>query len=140
MQKKRVLQPQRVRKINGSFAFIEHRFLREGFWNRLSHHELVLYFFLILVADREGLSFYGKEKICSYCGFSPEEYLVARNGLIQKNFIAFDEQLFQVLSLPAEMPAPPKCFLENHESTAARAALTALQSLKMSLQKEKNYE
>lgn len=136
MQKKRVLQPQRVKKINGYFAFIEHRFLREGFWNRLSHHELVLYFFLILVANREGLSFYGKEKICSYCGFSPQEYLVARNGLIQKNFIAFDKQLFQVLSLPA----PPKCFLENHESTAARTALTALQSLKMSLQKEKRYE
>lgn len=135
MKRKRVLQPQRVRKINGSFAFIEHWFIRGGFWNRLSQHELVLYFFLILVADREGLSFYGKEKICSYCGFSPEEYLVARNGLIHKNFIAFDEQLFQVLSLPVQ-----KCFLENHKSTAARTAFTALQSLKMTLQKEKRYE
>ncbi|MDH3347828.1 MAG: hypothetical protein OEM02_06990 [Desulfobulbaceae bacterium] len=137
MQKKRVLQAERVRKINGSFAFIEHQFLRQGFWSKLSHDELVLYFFLVLVADREGLSFYGKEKICSYCGFSPEEYLVARNNLIQKNLIAFNKQLFQVLSLPVRLPAPPKCFLENHEPTAANAALTALQSLKILMNKEK---
>ncbi|MES0446555.1 MAG: hypothetical protein ABUJ92_08435 [Desulfobacterales bacterium] len=140
MQKKKVLQPGRVRRINGSFAFIEHRFLRLGFRSKLSHHELILYFFLVLVADREGLSFYGKEKICSSCRLSPEEYLVARNNLIQKDFITFDEQLFQVLSLPAELPVSPKYFLENHESTGAKAALTALQSLKMSFQKEKRYE
>ena len=52
----------RVRSINGSFAFIEHRFLRHGFWASLSHHELLLYFFLILVADRQGLSFYSYDK------------------------------------------------------------------------------
>ena len=32
MISKKPLYPQRVRKINGSFAFIEHRFLRKGFW------------------------------------------------------------------------------------------------------------
>lgn len=135
MQKK-VLQPGRIRKINGSFAFIEHRFLRKGFWSKLSHHELVLYFFLVLVADREGLSYYGKEKICSHCGLTSEEYLVARNNLIQNDFIAVNEQLFQVLSLPAELPVLPRYLVENHESTAANAALTALQSLRMSFERE----
>ena len=33
--KKKVLQPDRIRKINGSFAFIEHRFLRDGFFESL---------------------------------------------------------------------------------------------------------
>ncbi len=54
---RKALVPARVRSINGSFAAIEHRFLRHGFWATLGHHELLLYFFLILVADRQGLSF-----------------------------------------------------------------------------------
>ena len=33
---KKVLYPDRLRKITGSFAFIEHRFLQAGFWNALS--------------------------------------------------------------------------------------------------------
>jgi len=55
MVKKQLLNPERVRKIKSSFAFIEHRFLRKGFWASLTHHELLLYFFLILVADRQGI-------------------------------------------------------------------------------------
>ena len=62
---KTVLDPSRVRTITGSFAFIEHRFLRGGFFQRLSHHELLLYLFLVLAADRQGLSFYSYDAICS---------------------------------------------------------------------------
>lgn len=47
------LLSERVRTIKGSFAFIEHRFLRHNFWASLSHHELLLYFFLIMVGDRQ---------------------------------------------------------------------------------------
>lgn len=50
MLEKHPLCPERVRKISGSFAFIEHRFLREGFWATLSPKELALYVFFILVA------------------------------------------------------------------------------------------
>jgi hypothetical protein len=46
---KELLCPQRIRKITASFAFIEHRFLQNGYWSRLSHHELLLYLFLVLV-------------------------------------------------------------------------------------------
>jgi len=48
----------RIRKIDGSFAWIGHRFLRGGFFASLSQNELLLYFFLVLVADRQGLSHY----------------------------------------------------------------------------------
>jgi hypothetical protein len=58
MIEKSPLCPQRVRKITGSFAFLEHRFVRDGFWTSLTHHELLLYVFLVLVADRNGLSYY----------------------------------------------------------------------------------
>jgi len=92
--------PERVRKIAGSFAFIEHRFLRDGFLQSLTHHEILLYLFLVLVGDRIGLSFYSYDKICMLLRVSVDEYIVARNGLIKKDLIAFDGHLFQVLSLP----------------------------------------
>jgi len=106
MIEKHPLCPERVRKIRGSFAFIEHRLLREGFWATLSPKELVLYVFFIWVADRNGLSYYSFDKICSLLEFSLDDYLMARNALIQKDLIAFDGHLFQVLSLP-DHPVPP---------------------------------
>ena len=94
------LFPQRIRKITGSFAFIEHRFLADGFLHSLCHHELVLYLFLVLASDRNGLSFYCYDKICTLLKLSLDEYLWARNCLIEKDLIAFDGTLYQVLSLP----------------------------------------
>lgn len=94
------LVPERIRHIEGSFSFIEHRFLRSGFWQTLTHAELLLYFFLILVGDRNGTSFYSYDTICSILKIHLDDYILARNELIRKNLIAFDGHLFQVLSLP----------------------------------------
>lgn len=104
----------RVRSINGSFAFIEHRFLRHGFWASLDHHELLLYFFLVLVADRQGLSFYSYDKICSLLAISVDEYILTRDNLINKDLLAFDGTFFQVLSLPPE-PVRLSRLLQNKE-------------------------
>lgn len=100
MIEKRILRPERVRKIEGSFAFVEHRFLRDGFWVSLSHDELLLYVLLIMAADRLGLSYYGYDKLCTLLCIPVDEYIAARNALIDKDLIAFDGRLFQVLSLP----------------------------------------
>ena len=90
----------RLRKISTSFAFIEHRFLRDGFWDTLSQHELLLYLLLIVVADRNGLSYYSYDKLCTLLKISVDDYILARDALIEKDLIAFDGSLFQVLSLP----------------------------------------
>ena len=103
---KKALYPQRVRQINGSFAFIEHRFVQNGFWEALSHQELLLYIFLVLVGDRNGLSYYSYDKICTLLKISLDEYLRARDALIAKDLIGFDGYLFQVLSLP-DSPVRP---------------------------------
>jgi hypothetical protein len=100
MMKRKLLDPDRIRKINGSFAFIEHRFLRDGFFETLTPNELLLYLFLTLVANKEGISWYPYDKICAILKWILDEYLDARNGLISKNLIAFDGYLFQVLDLP----------------------------------------
>jgi hypothetical protein len=42
MLAKSPLCPERVRKITGSFAVLEHRFVRDGFWGSLSQHALLL--------------------------------------------------------------------------------------------------
>ena len=100
MMEKAPIIPQRVRRINGSFAFIEHRFLRDGFWSSLDHQELLLYLFLIMVGDRRGISFYCYDRISNLLGISVDAYILARNSLIKKDLIAFDGKFFQVLSLP----------------------------------------
>ncbi|MFQ5976031.1 MAG: helix-turn-helix domain-containing protein [Candidatus Hydrothermarchaeales archaeon] len=103
MINKTIICPDRVRKISGSFAFIEHRFLRDGFYGSLDHHELLLYLFLVIVGDRNGMSFYSYDKICTLLRVSVDEYILARNSLIENDLIAFDGKFFQVLSLPEKV-------------------------------------
>jgi hypothetical protein len=100
MIKKKVIDKNRIRRIDGGFGFIPHRFITDGFVSALHRDELLLYFFLSLVSDRNGLSFYGYDKICLLLELSLDEYMASRNSLIEKNLIAFDGSLFQVLSLP----------------------------------------
>jgi len=105
MIRKKILAPERIRQIEGSFGFIPHRFLIDGFLAALSQHELLLYLFLVLAADRYGLSFYSCNSICSLLGLTVDQYLKARDGLIEKDLIAFDGTIFQVLSLPEPLNA-----------------------------------
>jgi hypothetical protein len=102
MIQKKIINPQRVRSIDGGFSFIPHRFLTQGFLASLGQKELVLYLFLILAADRNGLSFYSYDRICSLLHLSVDEYVAARDSLINKDLIAFDGSLFQVLQLPSK--------------------------------------
>ena len=105
MIKKKILDPCRVRRIDGGFSFIPHRFLTDGFLAALGQRELLLYFFLVLVSDRNGLSFYSYDAICSLLELSLDQYIEARDLLIKNELIAFDGTLFQVLKLP-EKPMP----------------------------------
>lgn len=98
--------PDRVRRIAGQgFAFIPHTFLADGFLSLLQPDQVVLYLFLVLTANRDGVSFYGYDKICSILNFHLDQFLHARNALINLDLIAFDGTRFQVLSLP---PTPIK--------------------------------
>ena len=104
MIKKRILNCKRIRRIEGGFAFIPHRFLTDGFLSALNPSQQQLYFFLVLASDRHGLSFYSYDAICSLLQMSLDQYIEARNDLIGKDLIAFDGTLFQVLALPGNQP------------------------------------
>ena len=122
--------PERVRSIGGTgFAFLPHRFLREGFFASLAPDQLRLYVLLVLAADRNGLSFYHYDSICSLLEIPLETYIRARNALIDKDLIAFDGIRFQVLSLPDkprfDNPAPlttdDDC--NDHDPATIRSAI-----------------
>ena len=119
MIQKRVLNAKRLRRIDGGFSFIPHRFLTDGFLASLNQRELLLYLLLVLVSDRHGLSFYGYDTICSLLQFSLDQYIEARDGLIEKDLIAFDGTVFQVLALPSK----PKQDLAVKEDSAVIAQL-----------------
>jgi hypothetical protein len=121
---------ERVRAIGDeSFAFIPHRFLRHGFFASLTPDQRDLYFFLVLAADRYGVSFYHYETICSVLRLPLESYLAARNALIHHDLIAFDGTRFQVLALP-DRPTPDSARslrtaqdFEDHDAATIRGSL-----------------
>lgn len=90
MRKYRIPQPDHVRKIDGSFAWIDHRLLRNGYLAVMAHEEQALYLFLVLAADRHGVSFYRKEKICDLLDLDFGQFDVARDRLIDLQLIAFE--------------------------------------------------
>jgi hypothetical protein len=100
MVTKMIIDSKRVRRIDGGFSFIPHRFLKDGFLAALSQKELLLYLFLVLASDRYGLSYYAYDTICSLLRLSVDDYIEARNSLLKRDLIAFDGTLFQVLDLP----------------------------------------
>jgi hypothetical protein len=113
MIKKKILDSDRIRRIDGGFSFIPHRFLTEGFLASLDQKELLLYLFLVLVSDRYGLSFYSYDSICTLLQLQLDQYVQARDGLIDKELIAFDGTLFQVLDLPSK-PKPSSGAIPLH--------------------------
>jgi hypothetical protein len=76
----------------------------DGFLAALGQKELLLYLFLILASDRFGLFFYSYDSICTLLEISLDEYIASRNSLMDKDLIAFNGTLFQVLSLPQKRP------------------------------------
>jgi len=111
MQKYCIPQPQRVRRIEKSFAWIDHRLLRNGFLTAMTNQEQALYLFLVLAADRHGVSFYRKEKICDALGMDWGQFEVARDRLIELKLIAFmaynagtPNGYYQVLPVDGQAP------------------------------------
>lgn len=126
MIRKRILNPDRIRKIKGGFSFVPHRFLTDGFLAALDPAEALLYLFLILAADRNGLSFYGYDAICNLLKLPLEQYIQAKDGLIEKDLIAFDGTIFQVLELPSDAP----CAKDPHAAVRSRLACLTHKLLK----------
>ena len=111
MKKYHIPQPQNIRSIKGSFAWIDHRLIRNGFLDRMTREDVLVYLFLVLVADKNGVSFYRKEKICETLSLNYHQFEIAKDRLIDMKLIAFER--YSALSpngyyqvLPVETTAP----------------------------------
>ena len=111
MKKYHIPQPQNIRNIKGSFAWIDHRLIRNGFIEVMTHQDIAFYLFLVLVADRNGISFYRKEKICEAVSLDYSQFVVAKDRLINMKLITFESYsmlspngYYQVLPIKDEAP------------------------------------
>ena len=101
MKKTEPILGDRIRNIRDcTFGWTDHNLLHYGFIHRLSSESLLLYFFLCLVSDRNGCSYYDYNQICSLLKLTLDQYTYARQQLVTQSLIAFEEPIFQVLRLP----------------------------------------
>lgn len=92
----------RIRSIRGSFSWIDHRFFRQGFDQGLTRLEKLLYLVLVAVSNRDGVSFYSDERLEELLDTRHRhELTAARDELVARDLIAFEEGVYQVLDLPA---------------------------------------
>ena len=99
---KHVLVPERVRRLRDGFSWIDRRFVREGLIERLEQAEILLYFFLVSVADRLGLSYWSDARTAGLLKLSLPQLARARQGLIGRGLVAFEPPLYQVLDLECD--------------------------------------
>ena len=107
MDAKWLIDRERIRKISGSFSWIDHRFISGRFIHDLSREETLIYLFLVAVSDRQGLSFYHDDRICSLLKIDLAALGEARALLIERSLIAWRRPVYQVLSLPPWPVIPP---------------------------------
>ena len=95
-------RPDRIRSICGSFSWIDHRFLRQGFDQGLTRLEKLLYLVLVAVSNRDGVSFYSDERLEELLDIRHRHELTgARDELVARDLIAFRDGVYQVLDLPS---------------------------------------
>lgn len=102
-----MLNNKRVRRITGSFGWIDHRFITGGFIRAMSSQGILLYLFLVTVGDKDGLSFYGNKTLSRLLKIDEAALFNAREGLISKSLIDYKGGIYQVLELPGVSACRP---------------------------------
>ena len=123
MTQKRLLRPERLRRVPPHFSWLDHRLVRD---NRLAHCDtpaLALYLILVTVADAQGLSYYSSASLARLTHLTPEQLQCAREQLLAGELIAFEKPLYQVLALDAE-PATQRANQTRSAGEVLRQLLT----------------
>jgi hypothetical protein len=97
--KKRVLNPERLRKVPPQFSWIDHRLVQENYFTRCDHPAWALYLFLVSVADADGLSYYSDASLMRRLKMDALQLSGSRRQLLQSGLIAYEKPLYQVLNL-----------------------------------------
>jgi hypothetical protein len=97
--KKRILNPERLRKVPSQFSWVDHRLVRENYFVRCDHSSWALYLFLTSVADAEGLSYYSDASLMRRLKMDPPGLAASRQQLVQAGLLAYEKPFYQILSL-----------------------------------------
>lgn len=105
--------PERTRRIAGTpFGWIDARVLRDGWLGVLAPDAIAVYTFLCVVANRDGVSYYRRDRIGHELGLSEAAVAAALRRLVTLDLIAYRpfhphavDGFHQVLSLPGGGPA-----------------------------------
>ena len=103
MPRKRVLRPDRLRRVPPQFSWIDQRLVRERHIERCEVPALALYLVLVIVADAQGLSYYGEASLARLLSMPQARVLQARADLMRLDLTRRPDQ---VLSFDA--PAAPR--------------------------------
>lgn len=85
-----------------SYSIIDHQLLHGGYFNRLSHESLILYLFLAVVGNREGISFYKDSTIREILRIGESKLDNARTQLIEEKLIHYREPYWWVKNMRRE--------------------------------------
>jgi len=113
MVEKRILCPDRLRRVPKQFSWVDHRLVRDKHLCGLSHRSLALYLFLVTVGDADGMSYYSDGAIERYLELDAATLAHTRAELRQAGLLAFRRPLYQVLSLEGSSYRTPAVLCES---------------------------
>ena len=102
---KRILCPERLRKVPEHFSWVDHRLVRDRHMERCGADALALYLLLVTVGDAEGLSYYSDQTVARLLSLDESVVRRARRDLLAADLISYERPLYQVLGLePLQLP------------------------------------
>jgi len=99
---KRPLCFHRLRKVPQQCSWGDQRLVRDGHIEHLSHAACTRSLCLVTVADAQGLSVSADLSVCRRVSLEHPAVYTARQGLIQRDLVAYDTPLSQVFALEAQ--------------------------------------
>lgn len=101
VQKRLIVAERRRSPGKTGFGWIDRRLVEDGIIDALDGDQTRLYLFLVIVSDRDGLSFYGDRRVARSLRLTLDQLDAARRELQRHDLVAYRAPLYQVLSLPA---------------------------------------
>lgn len=104
---RRLPRPDAPRKFPRAFGWVDVELLRSGWLSRLTPEDALVYLFLCLAADRDGVSFYRVDRIARLVAVDERTIINARHRLCEFGLVAFEpfapgrlDGFWQVLPVP----------------------------------------
>ena len=99
-----IIREDNIRKMEYPFGWIPQRFVTDRIIKALCAEEILLYVFLSIVSDKNGMSFYGDKRICELTGLTNIDLINACFTLEKKGFITYKKPYYQILKMPQGKP------------------------------------